>query len=121
MRTRVFLRLPPSRFALRRTSLRPALLLSIALVSGCSRPEPPAPPAGPLEDQITTESLTAHVKTIGSDEFEGRAPATPGGEKTQNYLAEQLKTLGVAPGAADGSYFQQVPIVESVVDRNFVL
>ena len=97
------------------------LLLSIAVVSGCSRPEPPAPPAGPLEDQITTESLTAHVKTVGSDEFEGRAPATPGGEKTQNYLAEQLKTLGVAPGAADGSYFQQVPIVESVVDRNFVL
>jgi Zn-dependent M28 family amino/carboxypeptidase len=99
-----------------------SLLISIALVSGCSRPEPPpAPPAGPPEDQITTESLTAHVKTIGSDEFEGRAPATPGGEKTQNYLAEQLKTLGVEPGAADGSYFQQVPIVESVVDRSFVL
>src|SRR5687768_12882689 len=111
MRTSVVLRL-----------LRPSLLLSIALVSGCSRPEPPpAPPAGPPEDQITTESLTAHVKTIGSDEFEGRAPATPGGEKTQNYLAEQLKTLGVEPGAADGSYFQQVPIVESVVDRSFVL
>ncbi|HJU41717.1 MAG TPA: M28 family metallopeptidase [Vicinamibacterales bacterium] len=98
-----------------------SLLLSIAVVAGCSRPEPPAPPSGPAEDQITTESLTNHVKTLGSDEFEGRAPATPGGEKTQNYLAEQLKALGVEPGAADGSYFQQVPIVESVVDRNFVL
>ena len=99
-----------------------SVVLSVVVVAGCSRPEPPpAPPAGPAEDQITTESLTNHVKTIGGDEFEGRAPATPGGEKTQNYLAEQLKALGVAPGAADGTYFQQVPIVESVVDRSFVL
>jgi Zn-dependent M28 family amino/carboxypeptidase len=97
-------------------------VLSLTVVAGCSRPEPaPAPPAGPAEELITTESLTTHVKTIGADEFEGRAPATPGGEKTQNYLAEQLKALGVAPGAPDGTYFQQVPIVESVVERSFVL
>ncbi len=65
--------------------------------------------------------MTEHIKVLASDEFEGRAPASPGGEKTQNYLAEQLKALGVEPGAPDGTYFQQVPIVESVVDRNFVL
>jgi Zn-dependent M28 family amino/carboxypeptidase len=111
MRTSISLRL-----------LGPSFVLSLIVMAGCSRPEPPpAPPAGPAEDQITTESLTNYVKTIGSDEFEGRAPATPGGEKTQNYIAEQLKAIGVAPGAADGTYFQQVPIVESVVDRNFVL
>jgi Zn-dependent M28 family amino/carboxypeptidase len=98
-----------------------SVVLCLVVVGGCSRPEPPAPPAGPAEDQITTESLTNHVKTVGSDEFEGRAPATPGGEKTQNYLAEQLKAIGIEPGAPDGSYFQQVPIVESVVQRNFVL
>jgi len=90
-------------------------------VSCSSAPPPPPPPAGPVEDAITTESLTNSVKVIGSDEFEGRAPASPGGEKTQNYLAEQLKVIGVAPGAADGTYFQQVPIVESVVERSFVL
>ena len=98
-----------------------SVLLSLVVAAGCSRPEPPPPPAGPAEDQITTESLTNYVKTIGGDEFEGRAPASPGGEKTQNYLAEQLKTIGIAPGASDGTYFQQVPIVESVVDRGFVL
>ncbi len=48
-------------------------------------------------------------------------PATPGGEKTQDYLAKQLSALGIEPGAPDGTYFQQVPIVESVVERNFVL
>ena len=58
---------------------------------------------------------------LASDEFEGRAPATPGGQKTQDYLAKQLSALGVEPGAPDGTYFQQVPIVESAVERNFVL
>jgi Zn-dependent M28 family amino/carboxypeptidase len=94
----------------------------VALSLACSSaPPPPAPPAGPAEDLIATGPMTEHIKVLASDEFGGRAPATPGGEKTQNYLAEQLKAIGVEPGAPDGTYFQQVPIVESVVERNFVL
>ncbi len=98
-----------------------AWLLLAVVAAGCSTPPPPPPPPSPAEDQITTESLVNHVKVLASDEFEGRAPATPGGQKTQEYLAKQLSDLGVAPGAPDGTYFQQVPIVESVVERNFVL
>jgi Zn-dependent M28 family amino/carboxypeptidase len=97
----------------------PALLLLLAV--GCSKPAPPPPPPTPAEDQITTASFVSHVKVLSSDEFEGRAPATPGGQKTVDYLAAELKKLGVEPGAPDGTYFQQVPIVESAVDRNFVL
>ena len=94
----------------------------VALSLACSSaPPPPAPPAGPAEDLIATGPMTEHIKVLASDEFGGRAPATPGGEKTQNYLAEQLKAIGVEPGAPDGTYFQQVPIIESVVERNFVL
>jgi Zn-dependent M28 family amino/carboxypeptidase len=89
---------------------------------GCSQPPPPPPPPPvPAEDQITNASFVEHVKVLASDEFEGRAPATPGGQKTVDYLAKQLSALGVEPGAPDGTYFQQVPIVESVVERNFVL
>jgi Zn-dependent M28 family amino/carboxypeptidase len=94
----------------------------LVAVVGCSQPAPPPPPpAGPAEDQITAESLVNHLKVLASDEYEGRAPATPGGQKTQDYLAKQLSDLGVGPGAPDGTYFQQVPIVESTVERNFVL
>ena len=104
---------------MRRTACAALLVFAI----GCSQPAPPtpAPPPGPAEDLITTDSVVAHVKVLASDEFEGRAPATPGGQKTQDYLAKQLSEFGVAPGAPDGTYFQQVPIVESVVERNFVL
>jgi Zn-dependent M28 family amino/carboxypeptidase len=94
----------------------------LALTIACAKPAPPPPPpVGPAEDQITTASLTEHVKTLGSDEFGGRAPATPGGVKTAEYLAKQLTDIGIEPGAPNGTYFQDVPIVESVVERNFVL
>src|SRR6186997_1251060 len=93
------------------------LLLGI----GCSTPAPPPPPSGPAEDQITAASLVNHLKVLASDEYEGRAPATPGGALTTEYLAKQLADLGIEPGAPDGTFFQQVPIVESVVERNFVL
>jgi Zn-dependent M28 family amino/carboxypeptidase len=96
-----------------------ALLLVLAI--GCSTPPPPPPPPGPAEDQITAASLVDHLKVLASDEYEGRAPATPGGQKTQDYLAQQLKAIGIEPGAPDGTYFQQVPIVESAVERNFVV
>ena len=95
-----------------------ALLLSAI---GCSTPPPAPPPPGPAEDQITAASLVDHLKVLASDEYEGRAPATPGGQKTQDYLAQQLKAIGIEPGAPDGTYFQQVPIVESAVERNFVV
>ena len=94
----------------------------VALSIACqSAPPPPPAPAGPAEDLIAAGPMTGHIKVLASDEFEGRAPASPGGEKTQEYLARQLKELGIEPGAPDGTYLQQVPIVESVVDRNFVL
>ena len=99
-----------------------ASIVLLALSIACAKPAPPPPPpAGPAEDQITTASMTEHIKTLASDEFGGRAPATPGGVKTAEYLATQLTDIGIEPGAPNGTYFQEVPIVESVVERNFVL
>lgn len=94
----------------------------LVLTTACTQPAPPPPPPPtPAEDQITVDALTAHIKVLASDEFEGRAPATPGGEKTADYLVKQLTAIGIDPGAPDGTYLQQVPIVEAVTDRNFVL
>jgi len=95
----------------------------LAFTVACTQPPtpPPAPPPAPAEGEITVASLTEHIKVLASDEFEGRAPATPGGVKTAEYLVKQLTALGIGPGAPDGTYFQQVPIVESITERNFVL
>ncbi len=102
-----------------------AAALPLAALLGCSSqpaaPPPAAVPAGPALSEITTASLVEHVRTLSSDEFEGRAPATPGGERAAEYLASQLKALGLEPAGDDGTYFQQVPIVEAVVDPSFTL
>jgi len=65
----------------------------------------------PVSSSIfSVESLEASIKLLSSDEFEGRGPASKGETLTVNYLAEELKKSGLAPGAGD-SYFQEVPLV----------
>src|SRR6056297_3968887 len=66
---------------------------------------------------ITEESLLSHIEVLSSDEFEGRAPATPGDEKTTDYLVSEFKKMGVEPGMDDGSYTQEVPLLGQIVNQ----
>jgi Zn-dependent M28 family amino/carboxypeptidase len=52
------------------------------------------------------------TKTLSSDAFEGRSPGSPGEEKTTAYLVEKFKAAGLVPGGKDGSWFQNVPLLE---------
>jgi Zn-dependent M28 family amino/carboxypeptidase len=61
-------------------------------------------------DTITADDLTAEVLTLSSDEFEGRAPASQGEEKTVEYLKAEFERIGLEPGNGD-SYYQEVPLV----------
>ena len=100
-----------------------ALLALLFLVSCAPAPAPPAaaPPAGPAENEINAASLTAHLQMLSSDLFEGRAPSTRGGKLAEEYLAAQMAALGLQPAGDNGTFFQQVPIVESTVERTFAL
>jgi Zn-dependent M28 family amino/carboxypeptidase len=55
------------------------------------------------------QQIKADVKTLSSDEFAGREPATPGEKLTTDLLIKSFKTLGLAPGNGD-SYTQAVPM-----------
>jgi Zn-dependent M28 family amino/carboxypeptidase len=61
--------------------------------------------------------LSQHVQTLGSDAFEGRAPATAGETKTIAYLVDQFAKAGLQPGGdiKDGkrSWTQDVPLLRS--------
>ena len=64
--------------------------------------------------------LHQHIAVLASDEFEGRAPATPGEEKTINYLQSKFEALGIDPGNGD-SYFQSVSVTEITTANDAVL
>jgi Zn-dependent M28 family amino/carboxypeptidase len=102
----------------------PFAVFAVAALVACS-PQPAAPPAaapaGPAETEIQEAAIKTHVQTLAADDMEGRAPSTPGGQKAADYIAAQLTNMGVEPGGENGTYFQQVPIVESTVSRNFTL
>ena len=63
------------------------------------------------QTRIDDEQLLREwIKTIASDEFGGRKPMTPYEDKTVQYLARQLETLGLEP-AFNGSWYQPFEMI----------
>lgn len=69
--------------------------------------------ASPGAAQVSPERLSADVKTLASDAFEGRAPGTPGETKTIAWLIAQFKAMKAQPGGPNGSWTQPVPLVHT--------
>jgi Zn-dependent M28 family amino/carboxypeptidase len=65
--------------------------------------------------QVSAADFSAHVRTLASDAFAGRAPDTGGEGRTTAYLREQFERIGLQPGIGD-SWFQDVPVIASTVD-----
>jgi Zn-dependent M28 family amino/carboxypeptidase len=62
-------------------------------------------------ESIKPGQILDHIKVLASDEFEGRAPGTPGEDKTIAYLTGQFQKMGLKPGNHDGTFVQSVPLV----------
>jgi Zn-dependent M28 family amino/carboxypeptidase len=75
----------------------------------------PAPAAEPSFPAIDGSAVLEHTKVLASDAFEGRAPGTPGEERTVAYLIEHLRKIGLQPGNPDGSWVQRIPLVGTTV------
>ena len=66
---------------------------------------------------IDPHRLSDDVKTLSSDAFEGRGPATAGEKKTIDYVISQFKAAGVQPGGdlrnGKREWTQAVPLLQS--------
>jgi len=89
-----------------RVDLRPATARSAPLIA-VSLPVRKAlvdlPPA------FSSKALTEHVAFLAAPEREGRGIGTAGLEAAATYIADQFKSIGLAPGGTDG-YFQPFSI-----------
>jgi Zn-dependent M28 family amino/carboxypeptidase len=70
---------------------------------------------------VTPAELSATVKEIASDAYQGRAPGTPGETKTVAYLVQRFKALGLKPGGPDGQWTQTVPMIHNVAGKPTLL
>ncbi len=88
------------------TILQGAILLALSAAASASD----AP-------QFDAQRLSAEVKTLSSDAFEGRGPATAGETRTVAYVIEQMKSAGLQPGGdlKDGkrAWTQAVPLLRA--------
>ena len=96
-------------------SARPALATSLALGASLAACTPrvqqgAAAAAAAPASTIDTARIAADVRTLASDEFLGRGPATAGEQKTVAYVAEQMRAAGLQPGGPGGSWYQDVPL-----------
>ena len=102
------------------------LVVIVAVLAGQERSGSPRPglaraSSAAALDEIRGEQIAAHVQFLSDDLLEGRGPSTRGGDLAARYLAAQLTLLGFEPAGENGTYFQQVAIVESIVDPSFTL
>jgi len=62
-------------------------------------------------NSITGAEIKSHIAVLADDSLQGRKPFTPGEVKAINYISSEFKKEGLEPGN-NGSYFQDVPMVE---------
>ncbi len=59
---------------------------------------------------IKYSNIEKHIKELSADKYKGRAPMSDTEEAVIDYIADQMKEIGLEP-ANDGSYFQEVPML----------
>lgn len=106
---------------LSRFSRLATIAAAAGLLAACSEPAKEINTAEQTQAPATTEQqlkltevnpkLAQYIKTLSSDEFQGRAPATKGEELTVGFLEDNFRRIGLKPIDGD-SYKQPVSLVQ---------
>ena len=100
--------------------LRLSPLCALAMLSACSPntsvPDGTSALAELKPVQFNEARFRNDIKTLSSDEFEGRAPTTHGEKLTLDYLTKAFTDMGLK-GAYQGSFLQPVPMVSYTADE----
>jgi hypothetical protein len=87
------------------------VIVAPATASAQSKPLPLKHQAVPTTAAITATDLMTHLYIIADDSMMGRQAGTVYNTKATDYIASQLKKFGVRPGGENGTYFQNVGII----------
>jgi len=69
--------------------------------------------AASSEPDFSAERFKAHVTFLADDLLEGREAGTRGHEIAARYVASEFAQLGLKPGGTNGTYFEEVDLLEA--------
>jgi hypothetical protein len=87
--------------------MAPAVSFAFAQRAPLPRKRTPTPTTA----EISVADVMTRTYIIADDSMEGRNTGRRGGLKAANYIASELKRLGVEPAGNNGTYFQAIPWV----------
>ncbi len=118
-------------------SPRPTVLAAVAAVCipvllGAQRARPAGPeivpePATtlplkyaprPTTPRITAADLMTRLYIFADDSMQGREAGTIGNVRGTNYIAGELRKMGVEPAGDSGTYFQNIPLEVATIAAN---
>jgi hypothetical protein len=70
----------------------------------------------PTTAAITAADLQTRLYIYAADSMEGRETGTRGHVRSTDYIAAQVKALGLKPMGDNGTYFQNVPVIRRALD-----
>jgi len=86
------------------------LLLGGTLAAGCTASQPNS-----ISDKVESSlekvepgDIKAHIAYLADDKLKGRLPGTEGYQMAVDYVIDQYKAMGIAPGGENGTYLQLV-------------
>jgi hypothetical protein len=103
--------------------MRRSFPLLVALLAACAANPPETVPAAatganplkhaprPTTAAITPADLRTRVYIFADDSMMGRAAGTVYHDKGVEYIARELRRLGLTPAGENGTFFQRIPLV----------
>jgi hypothetical protein len=95
-----------------RFAARPALVALLAIPAALAAQQPlpmklePRPTSGP----ISAADLMTRLYRVADDSMGGRPTGSEGHLKVTQYIADELRRLGLQPAGENGGYFQDLPM-----------
>jgi len=75
------------------------------------------PAASTADAPITPADMMRHIEQLASDAFGGRAPGSASEPLTTTYISQQLAARGAEPAGDNGTWLQEVRLVERIPGR----
>src|SRR5215208_7666586 len=89
---------------------RPTVLFACLLALACTRASVTPSPSG-TSAALTAADLRTRLYIFADDSMMGREAGTQGNVKGTDYIARELRRIGLEPAGDNGTYFQTIPLV----------